>query len=50
MNRRSKPNTFYPHSCPASQLEGLPDGYGKIYMFNSSLSHIHFDYKNFERA
>lgn len=27
-NRRPKPNTYYPPTCPASQLEGLPDGYG----------------------
>ncbi|XKL60931.1 hypothetical protein PGB90_007988 [Kerria lacca] len=41
VNRRSKPNTFYPHSCPASQLEGLPDGYelrttqqGQVYFYH----------------
>lgn len=34
-NRRPKPNTFYPHSCPANQLEGLPDGYGMSHFFIS---------------
>ncbi|KAK7575962.1 hypothetical protein V9T40_012248 [Parthenolecanium corni] len=40
-NRRPKPNTFYPHACPANQLEGLPDGYelrttqqGQVYFYH----------------